>query len=239
MRFVLVGLFVCLVAAASSAAGEVRAVTDPVAGSYIVVFKSNAVSAASVGAEATPARAGARRHRQVRLPACARGLRRQALGRRGRRARPPSERRLRRAGSGRPRVPDADARDLGARSDRPAKPAAEQLVHLQPDRSRCPRVRHRHGHPGNPSAVQRPDGQRRRLHQRRPGHERLQRPRDPRRRHDWWNDVRSGQVGDAPRGPGPELPGLRNELRRDRRHRLGETEPHLPRRGEHEPWRWS
>ena len=52
MRLVLVGLFVCLVAAASSAAGEVRAVKDPAAGSYIVVFKSDAVSAASVGVEA-------------------------------------------------------------------------------------------------------------------------------------------------------------------------------------------
>ena len=40
MRLVLVGLLVCLIAAASSAAGEVRAVQDPVAGSYIVVFKS-------------------------------------------------------------------------------------------------------------------------------------------------------------------------------------------------------
>ena len=52
MRLVLVGLFVCLIAAASSAAGEVRAVQDPVAGSYIVVFKANAVSAALVGSEA-------------------------------------------------------------------------------------------------------------------------------------------------------------------------------------------
>src|SRR5688500_10790134 len=59
MRLVLVGLFVCLVTAASSAAGEVRAVTDPVAGSYIVVFKSDAVSAASVGVKA---RALARTH---------------------------------------------------------------------------------------------------------------------------------------------------------------------------------
>ena len=40
MRLVLVGLFACLIAAASSAAGEVRAVQDPVAGSYIVVFKA-------------------------------------------------------------------------------------------------------------------------------------------------------------------------------------------------------
>ncbi len=44
MRLVLVGLLVCLIAAASSAAGEVRAVQGPVAGSYIVVFKADAVS---------------------------------------------------------------------------------------------------------------------------------------------------------------------------------------------------
>ena len=52
MRLVLVGLFACLIAAASSAAGEVRAAQDPVAGSYIVVFKANAVRSASVGVEA-------------------------------------------------------------------------------------------------------------------------------------------------------------------------------------------
>ena len=60
MRPVLVALFVCLLTAASSAAGEVRAVKDPVAGSYIVVFKDDAVRSATearsqrplVGAEA-------------------------------------------------------------------------------------------------------------------------------------------------------------------------------------------
>ena len=45
MRSVLVALLVCLATAAASAAGEVRAAKDPVAGSYIVVFKADAVRA--------------------------------------------------------------------------------------------------------------------------------------------------------------------------------------------------
>jgi subtilisin family serine protease len=52
MRPVLVALLVCLTTAASSAAGEVRAIQGPVAGSYIVVFKDRAVRSASVGVEA-------------------------------------------------------------------------------------------------------------------------------------------------------------------------------------------
>jgi subtilisin family serine protease len=39
-------LFVCLATAAPSAAGELRAAEDPIAGSYIVVFKSDAVRGA-------------------------------------------------------------------------------------------------------------------------------------------------------------------------------------------------
>ncbi len=46
-RFVLFALSACLVAAASSAAGEVRAAQDPIAGSYIVVFKADAVRTAA------------------------------------------------------------------------------------------------------------------------------------------------------------------------------------------------
>jgi len=44
-RLLLLALCVCLAAAASSTAGEVRAAKDPVAGSYIVVFKVDAVRA--------------------------------------------------------------------------------------------------------------------------------------------------------------------------------------------------
>ena len=52
-------LFVCLATAAPSAAGELRAAKDPIAGSYIVVFKSDAV--------AVPAR-HARSGRWSRMP---------------------------------------------------------------------------------------------------------------------------------------------------------------------------
>jgi subtilisin family serine protease len=46
-RTLLVALLLCLAVTASSAAGEVRAATEPVAGSYIVVFKSSAVRSAA------------------------------------------------------------------------------------------------------------------------------------------------------------------------------------------------
>src|SRR5918999_487560 len=46
-RPVLVGLLVCLAAAAPSATSDVRAATDPVAGPYIVVFKADAVRSAA------------------------------------------------------------------------------------------------------------------------------------------------------------------------------------------------
>ena len=39
---------------------------------------------------------------------------------------------------------DPEPRDLGARPDRPARPAAQQLLHLQPDRAGRPRLHHRH-----------------------------------------------------------------------------------------------
>ena len=40
-------LFVCLATAAPSAAGELRAAKEPIAGSYIVVFKADAVRSAT------------------------------------------------------------------------------------------------------------------------------------------------------------------------------------------------
>jgi subtilisin family serine protease len=46
-RPLLAALLVCLAAAAPSAAGQVRAATEPIAGSYIVVFKADAVRAAA------------------------------------------------------------------------------------------------------------------------------------------------------------------------------------------------
>ena len=53
-RPVLVGLLVCLAAVAPSAAGDVHAATQPAAGSYIVVFKANAVRAADEARSARP-----------------------------------------------------------------------------------------------------------------------------------------------------------------------------------------
>ena len=53
-RFLLVGLLVCLVVAAPSAAGEVRTAKEPVAGSYIVVFEADAVRSASDAVSARP-----------------------------------------------------------------------------------------------------------------------------------------------------------------------------------------
>jgi hypothetical protein len=47
MRPVLVALLASLAAAAPSAAGEVRSAKDPIAGSYIVVFKADAVRGAT------------------------------------------------------------------------------------------------------------------------------------------------------------------------------------------------
>ena len=47
IRHLLGGLLVCLAVAAPSAAGEVPAATEPVAGSYIVVFKADAVRSAA------------------------------------------------------------------------------------------------------------------------------------------------------------------------------------------------
>ena len=53
MRLVLVALLVALATAAAAAGGDVRAARDPAAGSYIVVFKADAVR--------TPGEAGAQR----------------------------------------------------------------------------------------------------------------------------------------------------------------------------------
>ena len=67
------------------------------------------------------------------------------------------------------------------------------------------RLRDRHRHPLLASGVRRPEG--RGFHRRRAGHERLQRPRHPRRRHDRRHDLRRRQAGDAPPRPRAQLLG--------------------------------
>ena len=127
---------------------------------------------------------------------------------------------------------DPVAGDLGPGPHRPARPAAEQLLHLQRHRRGRDGVRHRHRHPDHPHPVRRPRGLRLHRHQRRPRHHRLQRPRHARRRHRRRHDVRRGQ-GRTPRGrPRPRLRRQRLQLRRHRRRRLGHaatTPPARPR----------
>ena len=132
---------------------------------------------------------------------------------------------------------DPEPRDLGARPDRPARPAAEQFLHLQPDRSGRPRLRDRHRAARVTPGVHRPGQQRLHRDQRRSRHDRLQRPRHPRRRHDRRHDLRRRQAGDDPRRARPRLHRLRLDHRRDRRRRLGDPEPRQARGREHEPGR--
>src|SRR5215210_2297413 len=61
IRPLLVALCVCLAAAAASFAGDVRATQDPVAGSYIVVFKAGAVRAETEAPSQRPLVAAAAR----------------------------------------------------------------------------------------------------------------------------------------------------------------------------------
>ena len=61
MRPVLVALCVCFAVAAPSFAGEVRATQEPVAGSYIVVFKADAVRAGTEAPSQRPLVAAAAR----------------------------------------------------------------------------------------------------------------------------------------------------------------------------------
>ena len=61
IRPLLVGLLVCLAVAATPASGDVRAATDPIAGSYIVVFKADAVRSAAEAQSQRPLVADAAR----------------------------------------------------------------------------------------------------------------------------------------------------------------------------------
>ena len=127
---------------------------------------------------------------------------------------------------------------MGPRPDRPARPAAEQHLQLQPDRSRAstPTSSTRASAPPTSSS---PAGWATApTSSATAGHERLPRARHPRRRHGRRNDVRRGQAGDAARRPRPRLQRLRVELRRHRRRRLGDGQPRrVTRRGQHEPRR--
>ena len=163
MRLVLVALFVCLATAASSAAGEVRAVQDPVAGSYIVVFKADAVRTASVGVEA---RELAQAHGGTVSFVYRHALKGFAV-----------------------KLSAAEAAEL-ARDPSVAYVEADQVVHAFPSQTPAtwgldridqrdlplnntynynqfgswrPCVHHRYGHPSHAPGVHRPDGQRRRL----------------------------------------------------------------------------
>ena len=128
-RLVLVALSVCLTAAASSFASGAGATQDASSGSYIVVFKADAVRSAAetpsqrplVATAAREARPGTRWPDQLRLPARARGLRRQVDPGSGRVTGPQSARRLRRGRPGRARLSRADPRNVGPRSRRPAQ----------------------------------------------------------------------------------------------------------------------
>ena len=223
-RFVL-ALLVCLTAALAVVSGELRAAKDPMAGSYIVVFKP-AVQRSTVSDDGSAARGGARRARQLRLPARAEGLRRTHDGGRRSRVVPRPARRVRRGGPGHARDRHADPGHVGPRPDRPARPAAEQHLHLRPDR--CSGVNAYiidTGIRATHQRVRRPRRQRLRLRQRRQRHERLQRARHARRRHDRRDDVRRREGGHAARGARARLQRLGHELRRHRRRRLGDVEP--------------
>ena len=143
-RSILATVAVFLAVAAPSSAGRIEAVQDPIADSYIVVLKADA---ARVQREAhsqrplvavLPASSRAPTAARRRLPARAQGLRR-----------PADRREAAAALANDPRVayvePDQVVEavatqtpgDVGARPDRPARPAARQHLHLQPDRRRA------------------------------------------------------------------------------------------------------
>ena len=126
---------------------------------------------------------------------------------------------------------------LGPGPHRPARPAAQQLLHLPEHRRRRDRVHHRHRHPDHAQRLRRP----RHLghqHHRRRQQRRLQRPRHARRRHRRRHHLRRGQGRQARRRQGAQLRRQRHHRRRRRRHRLG----HRPTRRQagrrqHEPRR--
>ena len=151
-RSVLAVLAVFLVAAAPSSAAGSRDAQDPVLDSYIVVLKPDAarsaaaapLGAAARGRRGPGAESGSRWCCHLRLPVRAQGLCRPAVRRPGRGPDQRPSRRLRRAGPGLPHARDPDPGHVGARSDRPARPAAQQHLQLQPDGAGRSRLRHRH-----------------------------------------------------------------------------------------------
>ena len=170
MRPVLVALCVCFAVAAPSFAGEVRATQEPVAGSYIVVFKAGAVRAeadAPRSGRSSGLRPGSSREHTVATSASSTSTRSRASRSRWPRIGPE-------ALAANPRVayvePDqvvhafpaqTPARGALDRIDQRDLPLNNTYNYNQTDgRSR---VRHRHRHPLDPPGIHRQDGQRRRF----------------------------------------------------------------------------
>ncbi len=173
MRPLLVAaLLGCLAVVAPSAAGEVSAAQASTAGSYIVVFKANAVRAATEARSQRPLVAAAAEDLAQTHGANVTHVYQHALKGFAVRLSPDRAEAL----AADPRVayvePDQvvhavatqTPRDMGARSDRPTRSTAEQHVQLQPDRAGCARLHHRHGRARDAPGVHRQDGQRRRFH---------------------------------------------------------------------------
>ena len=145
----------------------------------------------------------------------------------------PTQRRPDRAGSGgQARNHPEQPGQLGSGPHRSAQPAAQPLLHLQPDRCRGALLRHRYRHEPHAQRSGRSRGQRVRC-----GHDRRQRRRLQRSRHSYRDDsgghrLRRGQRGHGAPGPGARLRRLRHHRRRHRRHRLGDQRITRPR-----PWR--
>ena len=100
-----------------------------------------------LGCQRDAAARGPRRQRHTSSTSTRCGASRRACRDRGRRAGARPARRLRRAGPGHPAVATQSPRDVGARPHRPARPAAQRHLHLQPDRRGRARLHHRHRHP--------------------------------------------------------------------------------------------
>ena len=169
---------VLLLVAASAVleAGPIRRHARPIADSYIVVLRDDAVRDARDTLSRLPSVTDVATD-IVDLPGAARGratssTRCAASRSRHPRPRPsrsptttasPTSRRTASSGSRHP-----DRRHLGPRPHRPAQPAAQRQLHLRQHRRQRARLHHRHRHPLDPHAVRRPGRQRLHRHRRRP-----------------------------------------------------------------------
>ncbi|CAB4340115.1 unannotated protein [freshwater metagenome] len=128
---------------------------------------------------------------------------------------------------------------MGARPHRPAHSPAQQPDLNQPERLRCDRLHHRHRRPRDPHSVRWPRNGRLRRNRGWAEHERLQRPRNARRRHDRRLDLRRCPRSLAGRSPCTQLQRFGQHIGSDRRYRLGDGQPRRRRSSgsQHEP-RW-